>query len=563
MKILLVGVNSKYIHPNVALRFLSGYAKKVHNNIDIDILEFTIKDSVTDIVNTICTNDYDLIGISAYIWNITLLHTIIPILKGNMPATKIVLGGPEVSYNPKEVLTATEADFVICGEGELGFSQLITVLQTGYATTDRLLNVPSIAFLDNGKLFKANENIITTLDVLPSVYINSNLDEWNNKLIYIESTRGCPYSCSFCVAGLENNVRFYKPERIFEEITFLQTKSAKTFKFLDRTFNVNKKHMLSIFKWIIQNHRKGSVFQFEISLATFPMDVIDYLNQFAPVGLFRFEVGIQSLNDTANLSTCRKQDNELLIKKIKALVNGGRVILHVDLIAGLPSESISSFASTFDKTFLLYAPELQLGFLKLLHGTSIRENASKFGYTFSEQPPYEVFSNNFISEKELTDIHAVEEVLEKYYNAPRLKNTFIYLFSQYKVSPFAFFLEYGKHYEKLYSWQGTQLTDLYLRFNTFLQVGEFSQDNVLQSFIKLDYLLQHKIKPKIWWSKLEKSLRNDLIREYYKFQNTFKINYLFKHAVVFESQYDFNMKVSRKCYVIGLYIENKFTYTII
>ncbi len=564
MKVLLIGINSKFIHPNIAIHFLATYAKEQNPKVQIDILEFTIKDTTQDIIDKITLTKYDLIGFSAYIWNITLIYHILNGLKQtNSHNSKIVLGGPEVSYNQQEVLSTKLVDFIISGEGEIGFAKLISVLYEGYINKSQLLTVPSISFFDNNIFYKTNEQVIKSLDVLPSVYTNSNLEHWSNKLIYIESSRGCPYSCSFCVAGLENNVRLYSPNKIFEEITYLQQSGGKTFKFLDRTFNVNKKHMLKIFDWIIKNHCNNSVFQFEVSLSSFPLDIIDYLNEHAPTGLFRFEIGIQSFNDLANTSTSRTQDNNLLIEKISKLTAGGRVILHVDLIAGLPHESFISFAKTFDKTFLLWADELQLGFLKLLHGTPIKTNSHTYGYIYDNEPPYEIISNDYISNEELNKIHTVEEVLEKYYNAPRLKNTLKYIFSNYDLSPFDFLLNFGLFYEHKYSWKRTQLDELYTRFNEFILLTKLKDDFVIRSFIKFDYLIQCKIKPKIWWDKLDKGMRNDIIRKLHRKSKKYDLNFLFKNAIILKSHYDFKNNISCECLIIGFYEQNKFIYEVV
>jgi radical SAM superfamily enzyme YgiQ (UPF0313 family) len=284
MKILLVGINSKFIHPNVAIRLL-----KKNSSHNVDIKEFTIKDSDDQIINYINNSDYDYVGLSVYIWNVTKVKTILSSLD-----KKVFLGGPEVSFDNEEYLD--DVEFIIRGEGEKSFDILFNSL-------NRLDRVPGLSYKTD-KIYH-NPMIEPTLDIA----FANDIDFDPHQIQYIETSRGCPYKCSYCLASLEEKVRYFELDQIKENIKMLIEKGARTFKFLDRTFNLNVKNSIDVINFIIEHHKPGNSFQFEITGDILDDRILDAIHT-APKDLFRFEIGIQSTNDETNIAVDRRQDSE-------------------------------------------------------------------------------------------------------------------------------------------------------------------------------------------------------------------------------------------------------------
>lgn len=485
MNILLAAINAKYIHPNMAIRLL-----KANTSFPVDLKEWTIKDDVNKIAMAIM--QYELIGISCYIWNIEMVKQILLILQEKHFKGIIVLGGPEVYYENEVYFADYGVDYIIINEGEEAFHQLIYALKNNTSTDD----IPNLQT-------KAKRNRlapIKNLDDLASPFFAL---DYPNQIMYIESSRGCPYKCSYCMASLEDRVRNFNIETVKKTLTFLFKQGAKTFKFLDRTFNLNPSRAKDLFAFIIKDAPENTSFQFEIVGDILTEDLITYLNQYSYQNLFRFEIGIQSTNEETNYLIGRKQNKETLFKNIRLLQKENIVALHLDLIAGLPNEDLLSFQKSFDEVLSLRPLELQLGFLKLLKGTSLYNEARKYQYKWKQQAPYELLENNVLKAKDLKIIHLVEEVCSKYYNSNFMKKTMTYLLDN-TSSPFTFFYEFGKYYETHYSWLAYNHHDLFIRlFNYLKQEKMFALDYLL-FLMKQDYLNHYSIKPKIWWPRHEK-----------------------------------------------------------
>lgn len=492
MKILLIGINSKYIHTNLAIRLL-----KANCSYDCDIKEFIIKDEPNKIINYI--KNYDIIGISTYIWNANYVNTLIPIIKSIYPNMIIILGGPEASYN-YDFYINMGVDFVIRNEGEIAFDMLIKAIDNNLD----LNNIPNL-------VYKNHVNSLTeinNLNELKNPYKIEN--DYKNRITYIETSRGCPYNCAYCMASLEKKVRYFDLNNVKENIMYLMNKGVKVFKFLDRTFNSNKNKAYELFDFIIKNHLEGTSFQFEITGDILPIEIIDYLNNNAPKNLFRFEIGIQSTNIITNKLVNRIQNNERLFENIKRIQDKGIIDLHLDLIAGLPKEDLNSFNKTFDDVISLRPLELQLGFLKMLRGTDIYKNASNFGYKFMNEAPYEIISNDSLSESDIKLIHNAEEILEKYYNSSYFKSSILYILDHIE-SPFKFFMEYGTYYVDKYELINHHLEDLFTRLYDYLKMINFNNLDYILFLMKYDYLSNFKIKPKIWWNKDDKKKKIEYI----------------------------------------------------
>ncbi len=511
MNIVCTTLNAKYIHTNIAIRYLKSYAEPEY---DIQLAEYTIKDPVMNIVTDLIRKKPDVIGFSCYIWNIEETIKVINIIKKINPAIQIIAGGPEVSYDVPEWMEKAEAfDFIVIGEGEETFKQLLAELDGD----KKMENVHGIAYRENGQVkFNPQRNKLN-LRELPSPFrFEEDKAHLSKRVTYIETSRGCPFSCQFCLSSIEVGVRYFDREKIKEDIRYLMDNGAKTIKFVDRTFNISRSYALEMFRFLIDEHRPGTVFQFEITADIMRPEVIDFLNKEAPPGLFRFEIGVQSTNDATNELVMRKQNFAKLTRTVTMVKDGGKIDQHLDLIAGLPEEDYDSFKKTFNDVFAMRPEELQLGFLKMLRGTGLRLSAEKHGYTYMDHSPYEILGNNVLPFEDIIRIKQVEDVLEKYWNDHRMDHTIEYLTTRSFPTPFDFFQEFGGYWEEMgWSRIGHQLEDLFRRLQQFLEYKQLEDLRIIEGLMKLDYLANQKYKPrKPWWEAgYEKSDRSAIYQE--------------------------------------------------
>jgi len=496
MNIVLTTLNAKYIHTNLALRYLKGSAQP---EFDPKIIEYTIKDPAFNIVSDLYQQKPDVVGFSCYIWNIEETIGVIRMLKTVSPNTKIVLGGPEVSYDVHDWLRRIpEVDFIVMGEGELSFKLLLQHFNGEIPLED----VPGICYMQDGKMKIHAQPKKVDLRELPSPYrFEEDRPSLGKRIQYIETSRGCPFSCQFCLSSIEVGVRYFNRDMIKEEIRYLMDNGAKTIKFVDRTFNISRSYAMEMFQFLIDEHKPGVVFQFEITADIMRPEVIQFLNDNAPHGLFRFEIGVQSTNDLTNELVKRRQNFEKLKRTVTMVKEGGKIDQHLDLIAGLPEEDYDSFRQTFNDVFAMRPEELQLGFLKLLRGTGLRVQAEQYGYTYVDLAPYEIFSNNVLTFDEIIRIKHAEDVLEKYWNDHRMDNTIEYLVTEVFETPFDFFQNFGTYWEhKGWSRIGHQLEDLFKRLEEFLATQPNVNLEVVRSLMQLDYLSKQQFQPrKLWW----------------------------------------------------------------
>ncbi|MGG5253165.1 B12-binding domain-containing radical SAM protein [Neobacillus sp. SM06] len=508
MNVICSTLNAKYIHTNLAIRYLKAYAAP---DFAIKLKEYTIKDPTLSIVSDLYQQRPDVIGFSCYIWNIEETIKVIKVLKKIDPSIHIILGGPEVTYDTAEWMEKVpEVDFIVIGEGEQTFKQLLSAIESG----QNFAEVPGIAYRENGQvLFTPQMNKLDLRDLPSPFRFPEDLPDLGKRVVYIETSRGCPFSCQFCLSSIEVGVRYFDREKIKADIRYLMANGAKTMKFVDRTFNISRSYALEMFQFLIDEHVPGTVFQFEITADIMRPEVIEFLNNNAPKGLFRFEIGVQSTNDYTNQLVHRKQNFSKLTRTVTMVKEGGKIDQHLDLIAGLPEEDYHSFRHTFNDVFALRPEELQLGFLKMLRGTGLRLRAAEHGYTFMDHSPYEIVGNNVLSFHDIIKIKQVEDVLEKYWNDHRMDHTVEYLVAKAFPSPFDFFQEFGTFWDKE-GWAriGHQLEDLYRRLLLFLKAKSIADFDVIMGLMKYDYLKNHKYKPrKPWWeSNLEKKRRSAL-----------------------------------------------------
>ncbi|SDW45129.1 B12-binding domain-containing radical SAM protein [Paenibacillus sp. CF384] len=513
MKVVLSTLNAKYIHTSLALRCIKAYAEK---DFDIDIAEFTIKDPAMNIVADLFARNPDVVGFSCYIWNIEETITVIDMLRKIKPEIRIVLGGPEVSYDTAFWLERLpQVDYIVVGEGEETFHHLLTEL----ADTRKFHLVFGLAYRkehQDGRMEIIVNPPRPKLDLatLPSPHrFEEDVPRLASRVVYFETSRGCPFSCQFCLSSIEVGVRYFDMERTKSDLLYLINAGAKLIKFVDRTFNIKRDYALEIFRFLIENHG-GCVFQFEITADIMRPEVLDYLAEHAPPGIFRFEIGVQSTNDLTNEAVQRRQNFMKLTRTVMKVKESGKIDQHLDLIAGLPHENYDSFRKTFNDVFELRPEELQLGFLKMLRGTGMRLDAEKHGYIYMDRAPYEILGNDIMPFSDIVRIKRVEDVLEKYWNAHRMDHTLLYLVERAFPSAFDFFQQFGDYWEGR-GWQkiGHQLEDLFSRLWAFLTEAHKKDESatwqldVALGLMKLDYFLNHNYKPrKVWWDfSMEKS----------------------------------------------------------
>jgi anaerobic magnesium-protoporphyrin IX monomethyl ester cyclase len=511
MKIICTTLNAKFIHTNIAIRYLKAYALP---EFDIQLTEYTIKDPVMNIVSDLIQKKPDVIGFSCYIWNIEETIKVIKMIKKINPDIHIVMGGPEVTYDVHDwMVNVPEFDFIVIGEGEETFKQLLSELDGG----GQFNTVPGIAYrVENMIKINPQRNKLD-LKELPSPFrFEEDLQHLSRRVTYIETSRGCPFSCQFCLSSIEVGVRYFDREKVKEDIRFLMANGAKTIKFVDRTFNISRSYAMEMFQFLIDEHKPGVVFQFEITADIMRPEVIEFLNQNAPKGLFRFEIGVQSTNDYTNELVMRKQNFEKLTRTVTLVKDGGKIDQHLDLIAGLPEEDYSSFKKTFNDVFELRPEELQLGFLKMLRGTGVRLSAKKHNYIYMDHSPYEILGNNVLSFQDIIRIKQVEDVLEKYWNDHRMDETVEYLVTNVFETPFDFFQDFGTFWdEQGWSRIGHQLEDLYTRLYRFLAAKNIKDLDIVEGLMKYDYLLHQKFNPrKPWWeARLDKGERSTTYKQ--------------------------------------------------
>jgi radical SAM superfamily enzyme YgiQ (UPF0313 family) len=519
MQILLTTLNAKYIHTNLAIRILFQLNKDYDG---LDWKEFTINED-QEPVASFCAN-YDVVAFSCYIWNITQTLQVAQQIKQKNPDIKILLGGPEVSYEYSDVIDKDYIDYIIVGEGEIPFQEL-------------LHQYPDVKYI-SGLVYKKDGEVIE--NKTPSMFDLNNFEEimpysdddistLKNKVLYIETSRGCPYKCEFCLASLDNKVR-YLPNNTIKQTLLYMMQHGKVVKFLDRTFNIKKDFTIDIFQFILDNHQPQNVFQFEITADIIHPDIIAFIQEKVPVGLFRFEIGIQTVNQKANLAVSRKQNFDKTKAIIKALDN--KIEMHLDLIVGLALDEFEDIKYSFEEVFKLFAPELQLGFLKFLKGTPVRDKYEQHGFVFDKNPPYQIIQSNYLSAAQLHQITLLEHALEIYWNKKRTIYTLKYITKNYSI--FDFLLGLGTYFSTVKDIHKYTLKDVYEIIFQYSS-NQFPDDNIIKELIAIDYYLQHKIKPQqLFIQEIEHSEKFQLIRQ-------LSLNHHKNRFIILPISFDFNL----------------------
>jgi radical SAM superfamily enzyme YgiQ (UPF0313 family) len=498
MRVLLSTLNAKYIHSNLAIRLLYQLNKEREG---LAWKEFTIKENKDEIA-AYCS-DFEVVAFSCYIWNISPTLEVCKKIKTIKPNIKILLGGPEVSYEWEDLIALEEVDFIIQGEGEIAFAEF-------------LKHYPDVALVPS-LIWKKNKEVIENplapmfdLKQLEHImpYGDDVAEELKNKVLYLETSRGCPYKCEFCLASLDNKVRQLPMQSIKNTLLFMM-QHGRVVKFLDRTFNVKKDFSIEIFQFILDHHREGNVFQFEITADILHPDIRKFIHEKVPKGLFRFEIGIQTVNQKANLEVQRKQNFD----KTKAIIQEleYKVEMHLDLIVGMALDHWPDIKYSFEEVFKLEAPELQLGFLKFLKGTPVRQKYKEHGFVFDPEPPYQIIESKYLSKTELERITKLEHALEIYWNSGKAQNLLRYVNTKY--SSFDFLLGLGEYFGTQRTYHKYSLNDVFEIATTFVE-QHYPEDRVLKEFIALDYYLHFKVKPQLLFlNEIERAEKNALVEQ--------------------------------------------------
>lgn len=515
-KVLLTTLNAKYIHLNLAIRILYDLN---HHRGNLDFCEFTIKNTPGEVAEY-CVS-YDVVCFSCYIWNITQTMNAARAIKALRPEVKVLLGGPEVSYEWEQILSEDCIDYIIVGEGEIPFAEFLEHYP-------EISAVPNLAHKSSdGQIQFLQKSVQFDVQKLEgrNPYQYDPVEELHNKVCYIETSRGCPYKCEFCLASLDNKMRYLPMETIKENLLYLM-QYGRTIKFLDRTFNIKKDFTINLFDFILQHYRKENVFQFEITADIVHPDIIAFINEKVPEDLFRFEIGIQTVNKESNLAVSRKQNFDKTSDIVRQLRD--KIEMHLDLIVGLPLEYWEDVKYSFEQTFHLHPPELQLGFLKFLKGTPVRDKHNQHEYVFDPLPPYQIIRSKYLSEQELYDITLVENALEIYWNKKRALHTLKYLAGKHSI--FDAFLGIARDFLKVSEFHRHTLVQDYQVIQSYLK--ENYEDPVMLELLAIDYYTFYKVKPQdLFHIEVEKSEKFNLVRQY-------GLNHHKYRFVVFKTHFD-------------------------
>ena len=444
LKILLAACNAKYIHSNLAVYNLKSCSGEYSHNVVIK--EYTINQIQDDILKDIYLEQPDVICFSCYIWNISFVKELVPDLKKILPHVDFWAGGPEVSYDAVEFLKKNPAFFgVMVGEGEETFHEL-----AGYyieRKPENLKEIRGVAFHDETKvpdIVHTGWRELMDLSKVPFAY--SNLTEFKNRIIYYESSRGCPFSCSYCLSSIDKKLRFRDIELVKKELQFFIDNKVPQVKFVDRTFNCKHDHAMEIWRYITENDNGITNFHFEISADLLRSEELALMKTMRP-GLIQLEIGVQSTNPQTIKAIRRTMDFEKLKGIVEQIHSFGNIHQHLDLIAGLPYEGYESFHKSFCDVYALRPEQFQLGFLKVLKGSHMMEMTGEYQILYKDREPYEVLSTAWLTYGEILGLKMVESMVEVYYNSGQFKHTLVFL-EQYFEDPFRMYEALGRFYEK-------------------------------------------------------------------------------------------------------------------
>ncbi len=539
MKVLITAIDSKFIHSNLAVRYLKNFTKDL--DYEGKIKELTINDREERILEEIIKEKPDIVAFSTYIWNVELISRVANLIKRVNPKIEILYGGPEVSFDSRTFLQNNVGEYVIEGEGEKTYKDFI-LYKLGKI---KLENVKGLHYkIDNG-VYSNEKRPLMSMDEIVFPYEED--EDLSNKIVYYEASRGCPFNCKYCLSSTSHGVRFLDIDRVLNDLMYFINKKVRLVKFVDRTFNCNPKFAMAIWDFLIKQDTTTQ-FHFEISADILNDEEIKMLAN-VPIGRFRFEVGVQTTNDDILKNINRFVNFSDIKEKVLELESLKNIDQHLDLIAGLPGEDYDSFKKSFNDVYEIRPEEIQLGFLKLLKGSSMREDADKYGMEYSPYPPYEILKTDKISYEELLKLKKVEEMVDKYYNSLKF-NYIIKYFEKKFDSPFDFYYSLGMFFEeKGYFNRNIGNIEYYKVFLDFNETVLKESSKYLNEIVKFNYLIYNKKRglPDFLRSSMSKEEENNIkenIREQYSFKEyhleKFSINlekYILNNEILEENSY--------------------------
>ncbi|MDM0720978.1 DUF4080 domain-containing protein [Clostridium perfringens] len=483
MKILLTAINSKYIHSNLAVRYLKAFTKDL--DFQGDIKEFSINDRVENILEGIIEEKPDVVAFSCYIWNMEFVNRLAELIKLVDPNIEILYGGPEVSYEGKEFLENHEGEYVIVGEGEKTFREFV-LYKLGEG---KIEDIKGLNYKRDGKVFENPKR--PEMDMNELVFPYTYEEDINNKIVYYEASRGCPFKCKYCLSSVMHGVRFLDVERVKKELKYFMERGLKLVKFVDRTFNCNREYTVELLKYLSEQDTETR-FHFEVAADLLTEEQIEILNN-APKGRFQLEVGVQTTNNEVLHNINRYITYENIKEKVLKVAAGKNVMQHLDLIAGLPGEDLESFKKSFNDVHAIRPDEIQLCFLKLLKGSSMREEAEKWGIVYSPYAPYEIIRSKDISYEELLLLKKVEAMVDKYYNSCKFNNVIKFFLNIYE-KPFDFYYDLAMFFEEKGNFKRSIGNVEYYKIllDFYLEKIGGEDDGLFKEVLKFDYLCFNK-----------------------------------------------------------------------
>lgn len=449
MKFLLAAINAKYIHSNPGVYSLRAFARTKIPGADIEIGEYTINHQMDLILQDIYRRKPDFIGFSCYIWNISYVMEIVRDVKKVLPEVEIWLGGPEVSYDAKKVLTR-EPDVrgIMRGEGELTFTELVQAYlkrEELCAASLDLDHIPGITYrAESGEVVEHGPQRLLSLDEIPFYY--DDMAGFENRIVYYESSRGCPFSCSYCLSSIDKTVRFRSLDLVLPELQFFLDHKVPQVKFVDRTFNCKRDHTLGVWRYLVEHDNGITNFHFEVSADIFDEEELELIGKMRP-GLIQLEIGVQSTNPDTIKEIHRHMDLVKLKQAVDRVYDYRNTHQHLDLIAGLPYENYESFMRSFDDVYRMRPDQLQMGFLKVLKGSYMEEQVAAYDLKYRGIPPYEVLSTKWLPYRDVIRLKGVEDMVEVYYNSGQFPATMKLLEKKF-ARPSEIFTSLAEYYEK-------------------------------------------------------------------------------------------------------------------
>lgn len=521
MNTILVAINSKFSHSNLAVRYLSDYLRK-QTQVKASFLELTINQDVDHMISKILEDKPEAVGFSCYIWNIDLVLQIAETIKIGNSSIQIILGGPEVSFDSAKTMEMYPfVDFIIRGEGELPLGYLIAALKEKKS----IERISGLTYRSNNAIMvNEDQRSYVALDELAYPYLEN--EDFSNQYIYYETTRGCPFNCSYCLSSSEKGVRKLSFWRIREDILKLVKTRANAVKLVDRTFNFDQRRAMEIMSYIVSVNHSNMKFHMEMTAEIMDEEFVAFINEL-PVDMFQFEIGVQSTNPETLSAVNRRSDYQTLSGITRKIIAGKNAHVHLDLIAGLPLESYDLFKKSFNDIYKLKAEKLQLGFLKVLKGTRIRNDAEFYGIRYLDKAPYEVVKTDHISLTELLFLKRIEKLVTLYYDEHYFSNTLdeIMAFAE----PFDFFEDFARYWTR---------HDLYDSYHKKSLLFDIIYDYILERYqydirdsLLDDFLLSERNTeiPKYLYDKEEKKyahLKHDLLNNL-DFKSTYFQNQIY------------------------------------